>query len=102
MTLGHVELKICLGNFADQIRRTAETPLEQKNDSRDVPLSQLLKKRFGMLRRAQHERKNSNDINISPFALRLVEGLLMGFSATCETRGRLLPLTQGAATRFPG
>ena len=33
-------------------------------------------KRFGMLRRAQHERKNSNDIHISPFALSIVEGLL--------------------------
>jgi hypothetical protein len=33
-----------------------------------------------MLRQAQHERKNTDELTISPFVLSMVEGLLMDFS----------------------
>jgi hypothetical protein len=43
----------------------------------------LLKNDSECFDKSQHERKNSNNLNISPFALSMVEGLLMGFSAAC-------------------
>ena len=43
-----------------------------------IATSRSLEKGFGMLRRAQHERNNSNDLKISPFVLSFVEGLLEG------------------------
>jgi hypothetical protein len=51
-----------------------------KNDSECFDRSRSLTAGF---LDGQHERKNSNNINVSPFALSMVEGLLMGFSAAC-------------------
>jgi hypothetical protein len=41
-----------------------------------------------MFRVPQHEQKNVNDINSSPFVLSAVEGRLKGFSATCQTKAQ--------------